>query len=81
MVDVFNYKKLYLSSQSFYQFIFLDENLCIKESCNSLFDTTNYTHKPISELFPFLNFLENYDWEEDIFLPHIDISPTNLLED
>lgn len=81
MVDVFNYKKLYLSSQSFYQFIFLDENLYIKESCNSLFDTTEYTQKPISELFPFLNFLYNYDWEEDIFLPHIDVSLTNLLED
>lgn len=75
MIDIFEYKRLYLSSNSFYQFIYLDDNFCIKDSCNSLFDFSERIGQPLWLFFPFLEPIQAVVTSEpNFFLPHIDFS-------
>lgn len=73
MLSILEYRKLYLSEQTFYQFLKLDDNLTILDSCQSIFEM------PIGEnlvtIFPFLESISQaIHTEKTIFLPRIDIS-------
>ncbi|GAB4127324.1 MAG: hypothetical protein Fur0027_09740 [Raineya sp.] len=82
MLDILEYKKIYLSSQSVYQFIYLDEKLNIQESCHTLFNLSEQRGISLTEVFPFLeNLREAILTEKRVFLPHINLEDTDKLLD
>lgn len=73
MLSLHEYKKLYLSEQPYYQFIKLDDNFTIQESCQSIFELT--VGKSLVEFFPFLESIVGAVCiEQYVFLPRIDLS-------
>ncbi|MCS6796356.1 MAG: ATP-binding protein [Raineya sp.] len=75
MLSIFEYKKNYLSEQLFYQFIRLNEELNIVDSCQSIFEMPLGDN--LIRYFPFLESIkEAIHTEKTIFLPRIDISET-----
>jgi len=75
MFNIFEYKRLYLSEESFHQFIWLDENLLIQDSCNSIFNLAEKTAEPFDTFFPFLESLkETLLQTKELFLPCVDLS-------
>lgn len=73
MLSIFDYKKLYLSEQSFYQFLKLDDDLIILDSCQSIFEMT--IGESLVTIFPFLESISQaIHSEKTIFLPRIDLS-------
>lgn len=74
-MNVLNYKQKYLSEQSHYQFILLDEDLYILDSCNTLWSYANKIRKNIIDIFPFIESLkDSIGIQSEIFLPSVDLA-------
>jgi signal transduction histidine kinase/CheY-like chemotaxis protein len=74
-MNVLNYKQKYLSEQSHYQFILLDEELYILDSCNTLWSYSNKIRKNIIDIFPFIESLKEAILSQpEVFLPSVDLA-------
>jgi signal transduction histidine kinase/CheY-like chemotaxis protein/HPt (histidine-containing phosphotransfer) domain-containing protein len=74
-MNVLDYKQKYLSEQSHYQFILLDKDWKILDSCNSIWSFTSKLRKSLIEVFPFVESLQEAIWlQSKIFLPNVDLS-------
>jgi len=74
-MNVLNYKQKYLSEQSRYQFILLDEDLNILDSCNTLWSFSSKIRKNLVEVFPFIeNLKEAIQNQKEVFLPNMDLA-------
>ncbi|MCU0440122.1 MAG: ATP-binding protein [Raineya sp.] len=74
-MNVLSYKQKYLSEQSHYQFILLDEDLNILDSCNTLWSYANKIRKNIVDIFPFIeNLKEAIQLQSEVFIPSIDLA-------
>ena len=81
MFNILEYKKFYLSEQSFYQFICLNEDLLVEDSCNTIFDFSSKKGQSIISIFPFVESLKEAIFQETyLFLPRIDISEVEEVE-
>ncbi|MDX1905025.1 MAG: ATP-binding protein [Thermonemataceae bacterium] len=74
-MNVLNFKHKYLSEHSYHQFILLNEDLQIIDTCNTLWNFTHKIRKNITEVFPFIeNIKEAILSQEELFFPKIDLS-------
>ena len=67
-MDIIEYKKNYLTSQPSHQFVWLDNNLNIVNSCDTIFTISDKAGKSFVEIFSFLENIQNDILSDEPFL-------------